>query len=282
MGAFGVDETRMATQWGPHAIHLSPGRMVRLLDEVEDREVRGLMDGDRERFAIADEVTNEIHHTSSRLEAALRTLVAERSLDAFTMNFRELVEDGRFPTMPFLGLNKLLGEGLGYAGEGNATLAAHMAQMRQLCGVANFTEIYTVDYVKNRMVMTHMQECNPALARRDRKVRLVKKDFWAPGMEPYVGMHYTLEPGPVTLTNITEHPDGRFGYVVREAEIEDMAPFEDFDLPHWVAQLDGPVEDFLTRYSQAGGTHHLISMPGRQGEALRKLAHLQGFEYAAV
>jgi len=47
--------------------------------------------------------------------------------------------------------------------------------MRQLCGEANFTEIYTVDYLQNRMMMTHMQECNLALARKDRKIRLVPR-----------------------------------------------------------------------------------------------------------
>ncbi len=282
MGDFGVDETKMATRWGPYAIHLSPAHLVRLLDQVDDGEVGTVMEGNRERFDVAEEVTEEIHRTSVRLEIALRRLVEAHDLDAFTMNFRELVDDGRFPTMPFLGVNKLLADGMGYAGEGNVTLAAHMAQMRQLCGVSNFTEIYTVDYVQNRMVMTHMQECNPGLARKDRKVRLIKKDFWALGMGPYVGMHFTLEPGPVTLTNFTEDPDGGFGYVAYETSIVDMPPFVDFDVPHWLVQMDESVAEFLTRYSMAGGTHHLIAVPGHRSDSLRKLAHLQGFGYTAV
>lgn len=282
MGDFGVDETQMAAQWGPHTVHLSPAQLVRLLDQVEEADVGKLIEEDRERFEVASDITEDIHRTSSKLELALRKLIGEHSLDAFSMNFRELIDDGRFPTMPFLGINKLLAEGLGYAGEGNVTLAAHMTQMRQLCGAANFTEIYTVDYVHNHMVMTHMQECNPALARKDRKVRLVKKDFWAPGMLPYVGMHFTLEPGPVTLTNITTTPQGKFFYLAYETSIVDMEPFEQFDIPHWVVELDEPVGDFLTRYSMAGGTHHLTAVPGHHSEALRKLAHLQGFGFVGV
>lgn len=50
------------------------------------------------------------------------------------------------------------------------------------------------------------QECNPALARQDRKIRLVKKEFWAPGIQPYAGMLFTLEPGPVTLTSLCVGP----------------------------------------------------------------------------
>jgi len=228
---------------------------------------------------VAPEVEQEMHVVSARLELAMRRLVAEAELGAFTMNFREIIEAGGVPTLPFLGLNKLLADGLGYAGEGDVMTAAHMAQIRQLCGIATFTEIYTIDYATNAMVMTHMQECNPAMARDDRKVRLVRKPFWAPGVEDYVGMHFTLQPGPVTLTAITPNADGRFTYVCREACIRDMAPFPEYDAPHWIAELGEPVGDFLTRYGLAGGPHHLVAAPGCRAEALRKLAYLQGFGF---
>ena len=53
---------------------------------------------------------------------------------------------------------------------------------------------------------------------------------------------------------------------------QDMGDFE----------LDEPVGDFLTRYSMAGGTHHLTAVPGHLSEALRKLAHLQGFRFVGL
>jgi L-arabinose isomerase len=181
--------------------------------------------------------------------------------------------------LPFLGINKLMGGGLGYAGEGDAVTAAHMAQMRQLCGAANFTEIFTVDYAGNRMLMMHMQECNPALTRRDRKVRLVRKDFWAPGVQPYVGMYFTLEPGPVTLTCITSDEQGGLYYIAGEGRIVDRQPLAKLDVPHWIVELDEPVGEFLTRYSMAGGPHHLVAVPGHRASMLGKLAHLQGFGF---
>jgi len=282
MGDFGVDETLMASLWGPYTIHLTISGFVKRIEEVVDEEIRRLMEQDRERFDIDREVTDEVHSMSSRLEAALRGLVRDNGLDAFSMNFKELMEDGRCPSMPFLGINKLLSDGMGYAGEGNVVIAAHMAQMRQLCGESNFTEIYTVDYARNLMVMTHMQECNPAMARRDRKVRLIRKEFWAPGVEDYVGMHFTLEPGPVTLSTIIPDGKGCFVYIAYETSIRDMAPFEKFDAPHWVIELDEPVGDFLTRYSMAGGPHHLVAVPGERAASLEKLACLQGFDLIRI
>ena len=282
MGDFGVDETLMAAGWGPQAVHLGIIDFVRLIDDVDANAVNAVVAADHDRFDIDPGLSVETHRASVRLELALRQLVDQHRLDAFTMNFRELTDDGRCPTMPFLGINKLMADGMGYAGEGNITTAAHMAQLRRLCGVSTFTEIYTVDYPRNLMVMTHMQECNPAMARQDRKVRLINKEFWAPGVQDYTGMHFTLEPGPVTLTTFTSGADGNFYYITYETTIRDMNPFPAFDVPHWVVELDEPVGDFLTRYSLAGGPHHLVAVPGHRTAAVQKLACLQGYDVVEV
>jgi L-arabinose isomerase len=282
MGDFGVDETILAAKWGPQLTRLDINRFFNLFENVEKKESLRLMSADHEQFNISSEVSEEIHLKSSQLESALRHLVNENNLDAFTMNFLDLIEDKRCVTLPFLGLNKLLIDGLGYAGEGDILRAAHMAQMRQLCGKANFTEIYTIDYKNNRMLMCHMQECNPVFARKDKKISLVRKDFWVSGIEPYVGMYFTLEPCPVTLTTITTDNNGNFYYLYYETSIHDMQPLKGLDIPHWIVKVDEPIADFLTRYSNAGGTHHLIAVQGHQGIALEKLSHLQGFNCIKV
>lgn len=279
MDDFNVDETLMASRWGPETIHLDVADLVALLEQVDEDDVAARVVADRETYDVAPEITPELHRMSTTLECALRRLIDEHRFDAFTMGFLDLVDDARCPTLPLLGINKLMAEGLGYAGEGDRMTAAHMAQMTRLCGAANFTEMFTIDHARNRMLMMHMQECNPALARSDRKIRLIRKDFWAPGVEPYVGMVFTLEPGPVTLTAVVPDSNGAFFYLAYETHIEDMAPLPEIDVPHWVVQLDESVGDFLTRYSLAAGPHHLVSMPGHHAEHLRKLAHLQGFGF---
>jgi L-arabinose isomerase len=274
MGDFAVDENEMRKKWGAQTIQLSIERFVELFENVKDSETDELLKNDLARFDTLPEVTEEIHRLSLKLEIAMRQLVQKNNLDAFTMNFLDIIADGRVPALPFLGINKLIGEGMGYAGEGDVITAALVAEMRQLAGMANFTEIYTLDYKKNLMVMSHMQECNPALARKDSKVKLIKKDFWAKGCQSYVGMHFTLEPGPVTLVCLTTDINNDFKYIVYETEIMDCQVFKKFDIPHWVIRLNEPVSDFLTRYSLAGGSHHLAAVPGKQAELLKKLAKL--------
>ncbi|MHC4872381.1 MAG: L-arabinose isomerase family protein, partial [Planctomycetota bacterium] len=262
MGDFGFDEKVMSEKWGPTVVKVSLADFAEKLQKVSDKEAEAVLEKDREIYDIADNLDEETHIESIKMELALREIVREENLASFTMNFSELIEDKNFSTMPFLGINKLMAEGMGYGGEGDVMTAALMAQMRTLCGAATFTEIYTIDYKNNRMMMTHMQECSSAMARKDRKVRLINKEFWAPGVKPYAGMHFTLEPGPVTLCAMTPDNESSFRLITHEAEISNIAPLENFDIPHWLAIPGKPVSDFLTAYSMAGGPHHLTAVPG--------------------
>jgi len=278
MGDFGVDEIMMGAKWGPHLIYLNLGRFHELLENVDEKSIDLTVESDKEFFEIDERLSEATHRNSIRLELALRKLIEENSLDAFTMNFQDIVNDGRFNAIPFLGINKLLAEGLGYAGEGDIARAALMSQMHLLCGKANFTETYTVDFKRNLILMDHMQECNPAFAREDRKIKLIHMDFWAKGIGPYAGMYFTLEPGPVTLVTITTNSNGEFYYVCYETNIFDAEPLKNFFKPHWFIRPEERVGDFLTRYSMSGAPHHLIAVPGHCADKVKKLAYLQRFE----
>jgi len=278
MGDFGVDETSMKTKWGPHTIYLNTGKFIGILNDIDQNRIDEVLAKDKIFFEVDENLSEETHRLSIKLELALRDMIEEKNLDAFTMNFSDLSDDGRFPTMPFLGINKLMMEGLGYAGEGNTSIAALMSQMRDLCGAANFTETYTVDFRRNLIFMTHMQECNPGFARKDRKIRLINKDFWAKGAGPYAGMHFSLEPGPVTLVNLTTDAESNFYYICFEAIIPDIKPLENFSAAHWFIKPGEDAGKLLTRYSMAGGTHHMVAVPGHCSGKIAKLAFLQNFE----
>ncbi len=282
MGDFGVDTTRLAMQWGPHAIFISPARLVENIAKVTPAEIDAGIAYDRERFEISAGVTTPMHRVSAQLEIALRRLVQDERLDALTMNFLDLIADGRLPSLPFLGINKMMAEGLGYAGEGDILTATLMAQIHQMGFSSTFAEMFTTDYANNRVLMTHMQECNPALAHTARRIRMVPKPFWAPGIQPYVGLWFTLEPGPVTLASITINRNGEPGLLTYETTIFDQPPLEHLDIAHWSIQLKEPVGDFLTRYSMAGGPHHLVAVAGHKAQALRKLSYWLDLHYAQI
>ena len=195
------------------------------------------------------------------------------------MNFLSLIKEPNCPVLPFYAINRLMAEGMGYAGEGDALRAALMAQLRQLAGMANFTEIYTVDFKRDIMLMSHMQECNPAFARRDRKIKLRHQEFWAPGVAPYCGMYFTLEPGETTLVTLTCDGKGGFRYIAFTGTIQDAELFPNYDRPYWLLHSPNNVSELLDRYSLTGGTHHLVALPGNQIARIKRLAFWQKFDF---
>ncbi|OGV39556.1 MAG: hypothetical protein A2X48_13040 [Lentisphaerae bacterium GWF2_49_21] len=279
MGDFDLDD-QMLKQWGPEKFRIDLEEFAKFANQATEDEIKKIIAADKASFDLSPGLREETHRLSVRYEIALRNIISKGEFQAFTMNFLELCNSPEIRSIPFLGINKLMGEGIGYGAEGDFVTAAFMAQINQLVEKSTFTEIYTVDFVKDRLMMSHMQECNPALARKDRKVKIVEKEFWAPGAENYAGMHFSLEPGPVTLASLTWEEVGKFNIIAYQCEIVDQEPLENFNIPHWVVRVpEQPVADFLNNYSLAGGPHHLVGIPGHHSDLLSKLAFWQNFNF---
>lgn len=252
---------------------------VRCWHEADAAEVDELTRRDFETCEIRPELEMDAHRNAVRSYLALRSLAKQYSFDAFTFNFQVFSKLPLPGQIPFYGINRMMEAGFGYAGEGDALRAALMAAMAKLATPANFTEIYTVDFVAQRMLMTHMQECNPACARKDRPIQLRTMPFLhMTGATTYSGMYYNLEPGIATLLTLTENGEGGLRYIVFKGEIEDAPPLKNYNRAHWILQVKDAAT-LLDDYSLEGGTHHIIALPGDRCKQLKTLAALQGVEY---
>ena len=281
MDDFLFDETQLRKKLGWEFQEVPLAEYLRAWEETDDSAIREVMEADREKFAVSPALTEAAHRASVRGYLALRRIAREHRFDAMTFNFLISETEAIPGGVPFYGINRMMEEGMGYAGEGDSLRAALCAGMRLLAGSANFTEIYTVDFVNGRFMMSHMQECNPAWARHDRKVELRQMPFWLPGYPDYAGMYFTLEPMPVTLVTLTEDGRGGYRFVAFTGEIEDIAPLRNYDRAHWILRVPDAAR-CLDRYSEEGGTHHLIAMQGDQMEKLRLLAKFQRVDFVDV
>jgi L-arabinose isomerase len=238
---------------------------------------------DRERFAFEEGITEVEHEASARLEWALRTILVERGLQGFTSQFMAVGEEGWLDTLPFLAASKLMGEGYGFGGEGDVTSAAAVAMLAHLAGAANFTEMFTMDFAHNAVLMMHMGEGNWTLARVDEPVRLVRSTLGLVDLRvPPLLLAFSLEPGDVTLVSLVTGPSGRLKLVATEGTVVDFPYLPDLGRPHYKFAPAAPLGEFLTRYSEAGGSHHLALAYGHWAGTVQKLAALLGVEYARV
>ena len=283
MGDFGLDETAFLSQLGVGIHHIAMKSLAARAQAAPLAVVEAQMAEDRAHFKFADAITPEEHAASSRLEWALRQTLADGKMQGFTYHFLAVGEEGWLETVPFLAAAKLLADGYGFGGEGDVTSAAAVCLMQALAGEANFTEMFTMDFAQNAILMMHMGEGNWKMARKDEPVHMLRSslNLVATKYDPVL-LAFSLEPGDVTLLCLTVGQDGKLRFVVTQGEVVDFPYLQDLARPHYKFRPQGDLSDFLTRYSQAGGSHHLALAYGDWTSTIEKVARLSGIEFTRI
>jgi L-arabinose isomerase len=281
MGDFAIDETVFLSQMGVEVQRIPMKVVSDLASRAPGDEIAVQMAQDHKDFAVDANVMKNSHEASSRLEWAIRKVLNERNMQGFAAHFTAVAEDGRIETLPFLASSKLLAEGYGYGGEGDVTSAAVVTMMHELTGMANFTEMFTMDFAGNAVLMSHMGEANPKFARKDMPVQLIMDDLGIVDIKyPPVLLRFSLEPGDVTLVSLTTLSNGRMKFIVTEGKIVDFPPIPAISKPHFKFAPDGDLSEFLTKFSMEGGSHHQALVYGRLSGTISKIADILGIDCA--
>ena len=233
---------------------------------------------------MAEDVTADDLATTARAELALRAMVDDERLDAYSYLFQALGEDERTATLPFVAACRLMADGVGFGGEGDLVGAAGCWLLGRVCPPATFSEIFTIDYEHSAVLMSHMGEANVAMAREDRPVPLVARPKPIARIRGrQLALAITLRPGAATLCALTLGPQSRWRLVVSPVEIMDFGPLPSKCVPHFkIRPRDGDVRDWLTAYAKAGGPHHNAICFGDARPRLRALATLLDADYCEV
>jgi len=283
MGDFGLDTTHMATTLGCAWEPIGVDAFHEHVSRADADEVSRWVACYRDSYDVAADVTDEDLACTARAEAALRALVRVYRLDAYSYQFLAFGQDPRTETLPFVGASRLLGEGIGFGGEGDLISAAYSAMLHWLQPPASFSEMFTIDFGGNAVLLSHMGEASTAMARRDRKIRLVRRPR---PIVPIRGNQLVLvsvfEPGEATLTCLTLTAGGRWRIIASRVTIEDFGPVEGLAVPHTKIRPDGDVRKFLTAYAEAGGPHHLAICFGDARSRLALAARFLGADYVEI
>jgi L-arabinose isomerase len=277
MGDFGLDETAFLAQVGPHVVQIPLEMLADRLAAAPEAEVAGIVADYRGSYEVAADLTEEDLRASARSEWALRRVVGEFGLSGFAIHYSVLGGDPRFGALPFAAAARLIGEGIGFGGEGDVTSAAAGYMLHCLCGLSTFSEMFTMDLAGGTIFMSHFAEGNPLMARQDEPIQMVRRDGWVGSGGVSASLAFTIEPGPVTMTNLTVGPGGRFQLIVTRGEaISFLVPGQ--PTPHFRLRPERPFREFLTAYAENGGSHHVAVAPGDQAGKACKCARLLGLE----
>ena len=283
MGDFAVDTSHLLSSLGCSWTNLTIADYIARSAAATPASVSALTEIYRATYAPGPEVTDHDLECTARAEVALRGLVADHRLDAFSYQFLAFGDDDRTSTLPFVAASRLMADGIGFAGEGDLIGAAATAFFNWLNPPATFSEIFTIDFEGNSVFMSHMGEANAGMARRDRKTPLVARPTpITRTRDRQLALVTTLEPGPATFMALTLGPGLKWRIIASAAQVMDYGPLPDFCVPHFKLRPPRDVREFLSAYAEAGGPHHNAVCFGDARRRLRLAAALIGADYIAI
>lgn len=272
MGDFGVDLTHLRASLGPVCETITMDEYKDTLASLRPGPVRALVADYRDSFTVDRDVTAGQLAAAARAELALRALIAQYRLDAYSYQFLAFGKDCSAETVPFVGACRLMRDGIGFGGEGDVIAAAFATVLNGIRKPAGFSEIFTIDFGGNQLLLAHMGEANPALARTDYPVRLRRRSELVKVNGGQLVLTFAYQPGPCTLAVLTPGPNRRWRIVASRMAFSDAAPFAEAETPQSLIRPAGDVRQWLTAYGKAGGPHHLAVAAGDAVEPLRALA----------
>ena len=234
---------------------------------------------DRERY-IFGHFSDAAYAGTLRASLKLRRWIEKEKLDAFTISFPGITRANGFETVPFLECSKALARGIGYAGEGDVLTAVFISALMASYPQTTFLEMFCPDWKNNRIFTSHMGEVNLALT-ESRPLLSEREYIFSDTGNPVVATG-CLKKGNAILANLAPGPDDTFTLIAGSVEFQSPERPSTDCITGWFRPADMDIADFLRRYSELGGTHHLAAVYGGELSAFRNFARLMRWNYEEI
>lgn len=284
-----TDPTAFTATFGSHVKMLEMCELARLSESVTDREIKEQIKEITDTFEICDPsidpltdfVREEDLVYSARQSVALKKLVDNNNLTALAYYYK-----GE-PSKPYeqvaanliVGNTLLTSSGIPLAGEADLKTAAAMLIMKNIGGGGSFAEIHPFDTDDDVVLIGHDGPHNIVIAEGKPRLRKLKKYHGKSGSG--IGVEFSLKAGPITLLSINVDRNGKFRMIAAEG-VSIAGDIPQTGNTNTRVNFGGDVCDFLSRWSEAGPTHHLALGVGYHMDTLRKFSRISGIELIEV
>lgn len=283
MGDILGDEIAFCKKFGMFIKYDSVGLIVEKMDEVTEAEIDEVIKENEERYEIDPKITEEQHRYAARLQLAFQKYMDENGFDAFSPNFTIYYDDGkRIRQLPIMGASNLMAKGYGYSAEGDVHCMLLMCLGHLLIGDPGFTEMYSLDYERDACLMAHMGEGNPAIARKDRPVKLIDRFLDIGDMENPPTPVFSAEPGVCTMASLVAVSGDQYRMVVARGVNLDDKEIPGIPMPYTFFRPDSGIRAAMDKWLEYGGTHHEVMFLGDHVQRLKMLCHIMDIEFVEV
>jgi len=250
---------------------------LRRLKKTDSQAVLAKVAYYRQNFDIAPNCTDELLRQAALHSVTLSQLMQDYHSKAIGINFLGACNQPEIADACHVAACDLMAQGCGYGGEGDWTTAMINYALMQAGCQTTFTEIFSVGYRDNRLVVRHWGEGNYRTARG--RVSLEASACRDRHNAAFAIASFEFQPGPVMLINLNTTPLSEGQLISISGEIAgDALPLNKGPRGIFVPDCTD-VAELLSGYAYSGGSHHLNMVYGDESELLNCLAALTGWAY---
>ncbi|RYZ34800.1 MAG: L-arabinose isomerase, partial [Sphingobacteriales bacterium] len=282
------DKVEAELQFGYSVNGYGIADVVKVINEVSDREVDDLVKEYHEQYEIAYSLKKGGDMQNSLLEAARIEIGLTQFLQAgqfkgFTDTFEDL---HGFSQLPGLAVQRLMASGYGFGGEGDWKTAALVRALKVMAsglpGGNSFMEDYTYHFdPENKMVLgSHMLEICESIA--DGKPRCEVHPLGIGGKADPVRLVFDVAPGPALNASMIDMGN-RFRLLVND--VQAVAALEPLPRLPVARVLWKPMPDMntaCTAWIYGGGAHHTCFSQNLTSTHMRDFADIAGIECVVI
>lgn len=259
------------------------GDLVAYINKFSDAEADKLVQLYRESYVITKEHDRaDSLRTAAKIELGLRAFLEEGGFGAFTDNF--MVLHG-LDQLPGIAVQRLMGDGYGFGGEGDWKTAALVRIMKVMAtglkGGTSFMEDYTYDFEGTPKALgSHMLEVCPSIAQDKPAVEV--HPLGIGGKADPARLVFTAPEGPAVVASLIDMGN-RFRMIVNEIDVvkpEQALPHLPVARAVWMPRPSLKVA--TTAWIYAGGAHHTSFSQALNLEHLVDFCEIAGVELLPI
>ncbi|WP_313687195.1 L-arabinose isomerase [Pantoea sp.] len=283
------DKVAAQIQFGYAVNGWGVGDLVEVVNSVSDGDVNALIDEyeSHYRFTEVAAVNGEKRQNvldAARIELGLKRFLEAEGCKAFTTNFQTL---HGMTQLPGLAVQRLMGQGYGFAGEGDWKTAALLhilkVQAGNRAGGTSFMEDYTYHFsAGNDLVLgSHMLEVCPSIAKEEKP--LIDVQFLGIGgkADP-ARLIFSTPAGRAVNASVIDLGD-RFRLLVNVVDaIEQPKPLPKLPVARALWRAQPSLATASEAWILAGGAHHTVFSQALDLDDLYLYGELNGIEVLVI
>jgi len=275
------DLTQICATFGGHVEIIEVDELAALRREFTASQIRKRLAEFNENFDVQADCDPADLEQAARTSLALDRLVEKHELGSLAYFYSGTGNKDNEEAMSsiILGTSLLTARGIPVAGECEIKNAHAMKILDSFGAGGTFTEFYAMDFAADVIIMGHDGPGHIAIAESKTKVRPLQVYHGKTGRGLSVEM--SVKHGPVTLLSVAEDGNGKFKFLLAQAE---SVPGPILEIGNTNSRYRFPIgaRRFVNEWSAQGPAHHCAVGVGHLASKIEKLGKLLGIETVHV